>query len=95
MKKHPNATYSQFPDAAYKHSNMDPSLSIVLDLLNSPSQLAHKVGSYTGCNILYGDGSVLFRRSSELRANYGTGGSGNLIDGGNAIKWREILKALE
>jgi len=96
-KKHPNAAFSQFPDAAYKHSDMDPSLSVVLDLLNSPSQLAHKAGSYTGCNILYGDGSVLFRRNSELTANYGIGGSGNLIDGGaaNAIKWREILKTLE
>lgn len=91
-KKHPNAALSQFPDAAYKHSNMNPNLSVVMDLLKG-NQLAHKSGSYTGSNLLYGDGSVLFQRDGE---NVLT--DRDLIEAGNMAEphlWREAMKVLE
>ena len=63
-KKHIHAKLRQFPAQAYKYSQMDPSLSVVMDLLKG-RVLAHKSGSYTGSYLLYGDGHVEFKRDSD------------------------------
>ena len=90
-KKHTSSDVAmqQFPDQAYKYSKMDPTLSVALDLLMG-KQLAHKSGSYTGSNLLFGDGSVEFKRDDE---NVLTNES--LIGNTDPTKWRKALRALE
>ena len=102
-KKHPGGLCCSevfpggiYPNAAYKYSQMDPSLSVVLDLLNDAERLAHKSGAYTGANMLYGDGSVEFRKSESLSKFYSssnTTGINSLLRG--HVLWREVLQDLE
>ena len=81
-----------FPVAALKMADMAPSLSMSLDVLQSESRVGHKSGSYIGVNMLFGDGSVSFRRSEELTEYYRTGNS--LMAEGPKF-YREMLKNLE
>ena len=88
-KKHiAGGVMAQFPDQAYKYSKMDPTLSVALDLLMG-SRLAHRVGSYTGSNVLFGDGSVEFKRDNENVLNE------NLIGNADPTLWRIALRVLE
>ena len=82
---------SQFPNQAYKYSNMDPSRSVVLDLLKGLDTMAHRSGNYMGVNILYGDGSVIFQRDTDNVIKEG----GDLIDTQDGVAWRTALRALE
>ena len=89
-KKHPVAVVNDYPDVAFKYSKMDPSCSVVMDLLKG-GWMAHRSSSYVGVNILYGDGSVIFKRDEDNVIK----DSGNLINNGNAERFRFVIKALE
>lgn len=89
-KKHPDSTMSEFPDAAYKMSELNANRSIMLDLLNGEN-MSHRMGGYVGTNILYGGGSVVFRKDENNIIKNG----GNLIDIGRAREWRSVIRALE
>ena len=61
----------EYPDAAVKMADMDPSLSIALDVMQSINNgFGHRNASYIGVNMLYGDGSVSFRRDESLTDHY-------------------------
>ena len=62
------------------------------DLLQDLDKLSHKRGSYTGCNMLYGDGAVSFRQDELLSSVYSSGTVSPLWD---KILFRQLLKALE
>ncbi len=81
----------QFPGNARKLSETHSSLSIATDVLRETNRLAHKVGSSTGANVLYSDGSVEFHRDTELTDLVKTGGSP--MD--DPVLWRQLIKALE
>ena len=93
-KKHPSAWLNDFPDAAYKQSQADPSRSVMVDVLGNNTSMAHKSGSYTGCNMLYGDASVLFRRNDKLTKHYSFNNNGNYLFT-QPLQWREMLGDLE
>lgn len=90
VKKHPNPAMSAFPDAAYKMSELNPNLSMVLDLLNG-DDMSHKMGGYIGTNILYGGGYVVFKKDEDNVIKDG----GNLIAMDRAVEWRAAIKSLE
>ena len=45
-----------------KLANTNPSLSMAVDVMQAENGFGHKSSSYIGINMLYGDGSVSFRR---------------------------------
>ena len=89
-KKHrAGGVMAPFPNQAYKYSDMNPSLSVVMDLLKGRN-LAHKSGSYTGSNLLFGDGSVVFSRDDKnVLTDVDLIEAGN--QGGHPEYWREAM----
>ncbi len=88
--RHPNSAMSAFPNAAYKMRDLNPNLSMVLDLLQGDN-MSHKMGGYVGVNMLYGGGYVIFRKDEDNLIKDG----GNLISMDEAVEWRTVIRALE
>jgi prepilin-type N-terminal cleavage/methylation domain-containing protein/prepilin-type processing-associated H-X9-DG protein len=92
-ERHPNPLLSDFPDAAYKLSELNPMCSVVVDLLNG-EEMTHRRGNYYGVNMLFGDGSVAFK----LDENNVVKDGGSLIGrsaNGDPVPWRNALRILE
>ena len=95
QRRHPHPRMSSFPDAAYKLSELDPNLSMVIDLLNG-NEMSHKRKGYYGVNMLFGDGSVVFKLDEDNVIKDG----GDLI-GKSDVKtndpgaWRNAIRILE
>lgn len=80
-----------YPAPTNKLSQTHPDLSMCLDILQAPQRLSHKRGNYMGVNMLYSDGSVLFRHNSDLL---------NLSDYTidpmeDILLWRSMIRTLE
>lgn len=84
-------TSVQVPSTALKTADLNPYRSIAVDVLMSEGTVGHKSGGYIGVNMLYGDGSVSFRRDESLEEFYRKGGA--LYQ--DASLYREILRNLE
>jgi prepilin-type N-terminal cleavage/methylation domain-containing protein/prepilin-type processing-associated H-X9-DG protein len=90
-RRHP--VLKDFPDAAYKLSEIAPMCSVVVDLLSGET-MSHKRGNYYGVNMLFGDGSVVFKLDEDNVIKDG----GNLIgrtNGDDPVAWRNALRILE
>ena len=81
----------KYPAPALKLADMNPALSVALDVMQARDKFGHKSSSYIGVNMLYGDGSVSFRRDESLEEFYRKGGE--LYQ--DASLYREILRNLE
>lgn len=67
MGTHAPAGLEAFPVTATKLFQTRASLSIVVDLLRKPGDLAHRLGEGSfGSNLLFSDGSVRFSRDEKL-----------------------------
>ena len=91
------ATGILWPAVSVKLSNTDPSKSMLRDLLQDrdTGKLAHRSGTSSGVNMLYGDGSVMFRKADLLESYYA--GRSNFT--GSPLwdidPFRQMVKALE
>jgi len=88
-RKHPAAILADFPDAAYKISNLDTGRSILSDLLHSNDNMFHGRGGIFGVNMMMGDTSVSFKLDTYNMIGDYT----NLIQ--EDFAWRNVIRELE
>lgn len=85
----------RFANQAYKIHALDTSRSMVVDLANEESKIAHKIGGGHGCNLLFGDASVSFKRSGAMDKFYKDYPGASLMTQEYSKQWRVVIKDLE
>ena len=95
-RKHPAPIMADFPDAAYKISNLDSRRSMVLDVLHEPDNMYHSRGSIFGVNMLMGDTSVSFKiDSDDIIGDYYEQLGEGLLTSSNPVPWRDVIRQFE
>ena len=95
-RKHPAPIMADFPDAAYKISNLDSRRSMVLDVLHEPDNMYHSRGSIFGVNMLMGDTSVSFKLDSDdIIGDYYEQLGVGLVNSQNPVPWRDVIRQFE
>jgi len=95
-RKHPAPIMADFPDVAYKISNLDSGRSMISDLLHDPANMYHGRGGIFGVNMLMGDTSVHFKLDTDdiIGDHYERMDVG-LVHSTTPIPWRDVIRQLE